>query len=159
MHYYVGKYDESRYAVPEGFAENAKGFERVSLINRATGSVHAEACIARLQAGGYINSCVHAYEKGIYVFEGAIEILRAGEIIQLATDGYALIPYATAYAIRNVGAGSARWFEILAPQPKPAAAFKDLFFTGDNSWPENAVRGPAGKGVGRFIAENPLPAQ
>ncbi len=162
MHYHVGKYDESRFAVPDGYAGNASGFERVSLVNRATGSVHTEACMARLQAGGSINTCMHAYEKGIYVFEGELELLRAGEVIRLPADAYALIPYAAPYAIRNAGSTTARWFEILAPQPKPPGAFKDLFFTGENAWPvhNSGVTGEAAqKGVGRFKAENPIPAQ
>jgi mannose-6-phosphate isomerase-like protein (cupin superfamily) len=162
MHYFVGKYDASRFALPEAYAGHSSGFQRVSLVNRETGSVHAEACISRLQAGGSIASCVHAYEKGIYVFEGEIELLRAGEHIRLPTDGFALIPYAAPHAIRNVGTQTARWFEILAPQPKPASAFKDTFFTGDDAWPARtavAADEPVHKGVGRFKAENPIPAQ
>lgn len=162
MHYHVGKYDASRFAVPDAYAGHASGFERISLVNRATGSVHTEACIARLQPGGHIETCAHAYEKGIYVFEGAVELLRAGEFIQLPTDGYALISYAQPNAIRNVGARAARWFEILSPQPKPSSAFKDLFFTGDGTWPEGKGRATAVfacNGVGLYKAEKPIPAQ
>ena len=90
--------------------------------------------MSRLQPGGNFETCIHAYEKGIYVFEGEIEVLRGGELIHLPTDGYALIPYAAPHAIRNAGTRPARWFEILSPQPKPASAFKDTFFTGDNAW-------------------------
>lgn len=72
MHYFVGRFDASR------FAEHATGFERVSLVNRATGSVHCEACISRLAPGGHVAQCVHAYEKGLCVFEGELEVLRAG---------------------------------------------------------------------------------
>ena len=74
MHYYIGKYDESLFAVPETFAGHCTGYERVTLVGRNVGSVHTEACISRLQPGGSIGSCVHAYEKGIYVFEGEIEV-------------------------------------------------------------------------------------
>ena len=101
---------------------------------------------------------MHAYEKGIYVFEGEIEILRADECFPLAADGYALIPCATPHAIRNRGAQRARWFEILSPQPKPASAFQDTFFTGDDVWPAT-VSEAAQKGVGRFTPENPIPQQ
>lgn len=161
MHYFVGKYDASRFAVPENFAGHCAGYERVSLVSRATGSVHTEACVSRLQPGGYFETCVHAYEKGIYVFEGEIEVLRAGERIHLPTDGYALIPYAAPHAVRNTGTVPARWFEILSPQPKPASAFKDTFFTGDNLWPADAPANGAlqVKGVGCFKPENPIPAQ
>ncbi len=159
MHYYVGKFDASRFALPDVYAGNAQGFEHVSLVNRATGSVHTEACISRLAPGGSLAACVHAYEKGIYVFDGEIEILRADECFRLPADGYALIPYATPHAIRNRGTQPARWFEILAPQPKPQPALRDTFFTGDEAWPATvidtgAVRLPK---TGCFKAEYPLP--
>jgi quercetin dioxygenase-like cupin family protein len=160
MHYYVGKFDASRFAVPEVYTGHANGFDRVSLINRATGSVHTEACISRLHAGGSIAACVHAYEKGIYVFEGELELLRAGEVFRLPADSYALIPYATPHAVRNRGTQTARWFEILAPQPKPQSALRDTFFTGEHAWPAaiaDLATHPAPKGVGRFKAENPMP--
>jgi mannose-6-phosphate isomerase-like protein (cupin superfamily) len=160
MHYFVGKYDASRFALPEVYVGHSTRFERVSLVNRDTGSVHTEACISRLQAGGSIATCVHAYEKGIYVFEGELELMRAGEHIRLPADGFALIPYAVPHAFRNTGAQTVRWFEILAPQPKPASAFRDTFFTGDDVWPVEvaAADDVVCKGVGRFKAENPIPA-
>ncbi len=161
MHYFIGKYEASRFAVPERFRGHCAEYECVSLVSRATGSVHTEACVSRLQPGGHIDACVHAFEKGIYVFEGEIEVLRAGDHIQLPTDGYALIPYAAPHAIRNVGPVPARWFEILSPQPKPASAFRDTFFTGENTWPAGEAKAGrvATQGVGRFKPENPIPAQ
>ena len=161
MHYYIGKYDESLFAVPETFAGHCTGYERVTLVGRNAGSVHTEACISRMHPGGSIDGCVHAYEKGIYVFEGEIEVLRAGEFIRLPAKGFALIPYAAEHAIRNVGKATARWFEILAPQPKPSQSLKDTFFTGDDAWPVDpvmAVGENAPTRIGMFKAENPIPA-
>lgn len=161
MHYYVGKFDASRFTEPVLYAGHCDGFERVSLINREVGSVHAEACISRLAPGGHIAACVHAFEKGIYVFEGEIEVLRAGERLRLSADGYALIPYATPHAIRNRGTHTARWFELLSPQPKPSRAFADSFFTGNAAWPSacvDATQNPV-KGAGLFKPENAIPQQ
>jgi len=158
MLYFVGKFDASHFAMPEVYAGHARGFERTRLVDRASGSVHCEACIARLAPGGSIDNTVHAYEKGIYVFEGAIDMLRAGEAFRVPADGYALIPVATPYAICNRGSLPARWFEILAPQPKPQGAFCDTFFTGDVAWPE-IISDTAPKGTGRFKPENPIPQQ
>jgi mannose-6-phosphate isomerase-like protein (cupin superfamily) len=161
MHYHVGKFDASRFAEPERYAGHCDGFQRVSLINRAVGSVHAEACISRLAPGGHVAACVHAFEKGIYVFEGEIEVLRADDCLRLPADGYAFIPYATPHAIRNCGTRTARWFELLSPQPKPSGAFVDTFFTGDAAWPSAIVdvgRDPV-KGAGLFKPQNPNPPQ
>ena len=162
MHYYVGQYDESRFATPDVYREKSRGFERVSLINRATGSVHMEACIARLHAGGSVACCAHAYEKGLYVFDGELELLRGGEALRLPAHSYALIPYAAPHALRNRAGQSARWFEIMAPQPKPTNAFKDTFFTGDDAWPArilDVATSPAPTGTGCFKPENPIPSQ
>jgi len=162
MQYFVGKYDPSGFLLPAAYAGHACGYERISLINRGTGSVQAEACISRLNPGGRIAACMHAYEKGIYVFEGEIELLRDKEHIRLPADGYALVPYAVSHAIRNVGTNTARWFEILAPQPKPASAFKDTFFTGDDAWPEKCAPATSHlphKSVGQFKPENPIASQ
>jgi hypothetical protein len=63
MHTYVGRFDASQFALPAIYAGHAAGFERVSLVNCATGSVHTEACISRLAPGGHIAACVHAYER------------------------------------------------------------------------------------------------
>ncbi len=156
MQYCVGKIDQARFGVPAVYAGHASGFERSSLIDRAAGSVHVEACIARLQSGGHVAGCVHAYEKGLYVFEGELELLRNGELIVLPADSYALVPTATAHAFRNRGTQTARWFEVLAPQPKPAAALRDTFFTGDDAWPEPSVPAGAPAAVGCFKAENPI---
>jgi len=162
MHYHIGKYDESRFVVPAGYADWSTGFERVNLIDRDAGSVHMQACISRLQPGGSVAACVHAYEKGIYVFDGEIELLREGGCVRLPADGYALIPYATSHAIRNRGATAARWFEIMAPQPKPASAFKDMFFTGEEVWPEHiddaASVAARDCKAGLFVADKPIPS-
>ena len=161
MHYHVGKFDPSLFEEPELYAGHCNGFERVSLINREVGSVHAEACISQLAPGGDIAACVHAFEKGIYVFEGEIEVLRADECLRLSADSYALIPYATSHAVRNRGADTARWFELLSPQPKPSGAFADSFFTGSTAWPSACIDPArnAVKGAGLFKPENPIPQQ
>jgi len=160
LHFYVGKFEASRFAVPGLYATHSEGFERVSLTHRATGSVHAEACVSRLRTGGSVATCVHAYEKGIYVFEGELELLRSGEALRLPADSYALIPYATPHAFRNRGRQPAQWFEILAPQPKPQSALRDTFFTGNDAWPEtihDATAVPAPRACGSFNPQNPLP--
>ena len=112
MHYYIGKYDESRHATPDIYKEHSRGFDRVSLVNRANGSVHCEACISRLAPGGSIPTHVHAYEKGIYLLEGEVELLRNGEAVRMPAHGYALIPYATPHAFRNRGKQTARYDKI-----------------------------------------------
>lgn len=103
---------------------------------------------------------VHAYEKGLYVLEGEVELLREGEASRLPADSFALMPTATAHACRNRGHTPARWFEIMSPQPKLQGALKDTFFAGADAWPahiQDIAGTPAPSGVGQVKKENPLP--
>lgn len=128
MQFHVGKLDESMFTVPHGYDGRAHGYERASLIDRGIGSVHMGVGVCRLAAGGNVDTCLHANEKGMYVFEGEIEMQCGGETFLLREDDYALIPTGVAYACRNVGAGFTRWFDMQAPQPKPPGKWQDTFF-------------------------------
>ena len=158
--FYIGKFDESRFAVPHGYARNSRGYERATLIDHAVGSVHMGAAICQLQPQGSVGSRVHANEKGIYVLEGDLEIKRGQEVFRLSADDYALISYGTPHALRNTGAKTVRWFEMQAPQPKPPGGWQDTFFTGDNDWPAHVsppdFDNPATKSVGHFKPHKPL---
>ena len=112
MQFHAGKLDESKFAVPHGYAGRAHGFDRVSLIDRGIGSVHMGVGVCRLAAGGGVDACVHANEKGIYVFEGEIEVKRGNQVFKLAQDDYALISTGVTHAYRNVSNKPARWFDM-----------------------------------------------
>lgn len=133
--YYVGKFDESKFAVPHAYAQHSRGYERVSLVDHTVGSVHMGVGISQLQPRGIVESCVHAYETGIYVLEGELEMMRGQEAFRLTVDDFALIPYGVSHAFRNAGVKHARWFEMQAPQPKPASGWQDTYFEGDAEWP------------------------
>jgi mannose-6-phosphate isomerase-like protein (cupin superfamily) len=133
--FYVGRFDESKFAVPCGYAQHSRGYERATLIDHAVGSVHMGVGICQLQPQADVESCVHANEKGIYILEGEIEMKRGGEAFRLSADDFALIPYGMAHAFRNTGNRRARWFEMQAPQPKPPGGWQDTFFDGDTDWP------------------------
>ena len=158
--FYVGKFDESRFAVPHGYAGNSQSYERATLIDHAVGSVHMGAGICQLHPQGNVASRVHANEKGIYILEGDLEIKRGQEVFRLSADDYALIPYGTPHAVRNTGAKAVRWLEMQAPQPKPPGGWQDTFFTGDSDWPAQVsppdFENPAAKSVGRFKPHQPL---
>lgn len=159
MQFHVGKLDESAFAVPHGYAERSRGYERVSLIDRGIGSVHMGVGVCRLAAGGSVDTCVHANEKGIYIFEGEVEVKRGGASFSLARDDYALIPTGTAHAYRNVSDKPARWFDMQAPQPKPPGQWQDTFFVPyDSAWPErlSALGDTAVAQAGHFVPRAPI---
>ncbi len=159
--YYVGRMDESGFAVPYPFARHARGYERVTLMDRALGSVHMGVGVCRLEPRGEVDTCVLAYEKGIYLMEGEVEMKRGGVAFRLSADDFALIPCGTSHAFRNTGATAARWFEMQAPQPKPPGGWQDTFFVAaEIDWPAQAMApdfsSPQTQWVGHFEAEAPL---
>lgn len=159
MQFHVGKLDESAFAVPHGYAGRSRGYERASLIDRGIGSVHMGVGVCRLAAGGSVDTCVHANEKGIYIFEGEVEVKRGGASFSLARDDYALIPTGTAHAYRNVSDKPARWFDMQAPQPKPPGQWQDTFFVADETaWlPRvSAVGDTAVAQAGHFVPRAPI---
>jgi mannose-6-phosphate isomerase-like protein (cupin superfamily) len=157
VQYHVGKLDESLFAVPHGYGGRARGYERAPLIDRGIGSVHMGVGVCRLAAGGHVDTCVHANEKGIYLLEGEIEVKRGSDVFKLAPDDYALIPTGTPHAYRNVGDKPARWFDMQAPQPKPPGKWQDTFFVADEiAWPQRAgdVQGVAQ--AGHYVPRAPM---
>jgi mannose-6-phosphate isomerase-like protein (cupin superfamily) len=156
----VGKVDESRFAVPPGYAERSRGFQRCPLVDRSVGSVHMGVGICRLEPHGDVDCCVHANEKGIYVLAGALEMRRGGETFRLAADDYAFVPYGEIHALRNTGGTPARWFEMQAPQPKLPGGWQDTIFTDDDGWPAEVdppdLADPRTRFVGHFNGQRPM---
>lgn len=134
MHF-VGSIGESDFATPSSCPSHSQGFRRAGLLHQAQGAVHMGYSIAELQPGGRLEWCIHAYEKGVYVTEGEVELNRDGEASRLGRGDYTLVPAGAAHAWRNRGERRARWVEMCAPQPKPPGGWPDTFFTGAGEWP------------------------
>jgi mannose-6-phosphate isomerase-like protein (cupin superfamily) len=159
MQFLVYQFEDARFTVPHGHEKNSRGFERTSLIDRSHGSVHMGVGVCRLQSGGHTASFLHANEKGIYVFEGELDLRCGDTVCKLGTEDYALIPYGTVQAFRNRGSTPVRWIEMQAPQPKPAGGWQDMYFVEDFAWPAE-VNAPDfaeahTKFLGHFTEKNP----
>jgi quercetin dioxygenase-like cupin family protein len=156
----VGKVEASKFSVAHGYAEHSRGYTRQSLIDRSIGSVHMGVGVCQLAPQGHIDACVHAYETGIYLLAGELELKIGGEAFRLAADDYALIPYATVHALRNVSGAPARWFEMQAPQPKLPGTWQDTVFPGRDEWPSTAERpdleDPRARYLGHFKGQKPM---
>jgi len=159
--FHVGKFDETAFAVPFGYTEHARGYERATLMDRSLGSVHMGAGICQLHPTGSIDPCIHAYEKGIYILAGELELKRDNDAFRLSADDYALISCGMPHAIRNSGKTTTRWFEMAAPQPKAPGGWQDTYFGSTHDWPAS-VNAPdfespvVTKSVGHFKPRNPL---
>lgn len=158
--FHVGKVDESKFAVPQAYAQYSRGYERCTLVDRSVGSVHMGVGIRQLQPQGNIDPCVHANEKGIYILEGEVGMKRGSEAFRLAADDYAFVPYGTSHAFRNSGDKPVRWFEMQAPQPKPPGGWQDTFFVNDIDWSAPVsppdLEDPRTRFLGHFKGQRPM---
>lgn len=155
--------EDSIFALPRFYEGRSTGFRRADLVTRADGSVHMGFFLGELAPGGSTDACVHSYEKGLYVWEGEIELWRDGKTFRLGKGDYALVPVATPHAVRNRSGARARWVEKCAPQPKLGAdEWQDSFFVKAATWAEAAdvetVKAPLGRMLGHFDKSHLPPA-
>jgi quercetin dioxygenase-like cupin family protein len=124
--HHVGRLDDT--PVDNGpYEGHAEGYERRTLVDRASGSVHQAMIVAELAPGGHVDAHVHAFEEGIYVLQGALRLTVAGGEEELGADDFCFLDVGVPHAVANASSGAARWFEVTAPQP--GAALADIVFT------------------------------
>jgi mannose-6-phosphate isomerase-like protein (cupin superfamily) len=156
--FHVSHLDQRAFVVPHPYLDNSHGYTRAALMDRALGSVHMGAGICKLAPTGRTDSCMHAYEKGIYLLEGRLQVRRGKEEMELAPDDYVLVPYGIEHALRNTGTADALWFEMNAPQPKPRGGWADTIFTQSRPWPDHVAALAAAdrmfKSAARFVPQN-----
>lgn len=114
------------------YAGNSISFTRCSLVDAAAGSVHMGVGLCELKAGGRIDGHLHSFEESFYVLEGNPTLVLDGRGYPLLPGACGLIPVGVEHAWLGPGQGTARWIDMLAPQPRLAP--QDTFFLGP---PEN----------------------
>jgi mannose-6-phosphate isomerase-like protein (cupin superfamily) len=127
----VSKIDPAAARTPQLYRPHSTGFRRASYVDRAMGSVHMGTGICFLDSGGAIQPHLHSFEESFYVLEGALTVEIGKTTQTLGPGNFGLIPTGTAHSWKNPGAGTARWLEMQAPQPRPLEYGHDTFFTGD----------------------------
>lgn len=158
--FHVGRVEDSKFMTPARYAGNSSGYSCCTLVDRSAGAVHMGVTVGRLQPEGSVERCVNAYEKGIYVLAGELEMQVGSESFRIGPDDYALIPFATTHAFRNTGREPSRWFEMAAPQPQEPGRLPDTVFFGEGIWPERvealALDDPRTHSVGHYKAQKPM---
>jgi quercetin dioxygenase-like cupin family protein len=129
MHHF-SRFDERTLAAHPVFEGRSRGYTSMSLIDRATGSVHTGLSIDQLAPGGTIDPHVHSFEEGIYILAGEPILTIGSESYQLRPGDYAAMKVGTPHAWR-AGTAQVRWLQMAAPQPKPPGAERDTFFSKD----------------------------
>jgi len=86
--------------------------------------------LCELRTGGYVDVHVHSFEESFYVLEGAPTLIIDARAYQLGPGACGLVPLGTPHAWVAPAHGTARWIDMLAPQPRAGTAPADTFFLG-----------------------------
>jgi len=103
----------------------ARGHRRIAMVGPGSGAVHIGFERGELAVGGFIGICMHTFEKALYVTEGALQVTCEGASVVLPTGGYALVPTGTEHRLDNIGDAAVRWYEVLTPQPRLQAHWRN----------------------------------
>jgi mannose-6-phosphate isomerase-like protein (cupin superfamily) len=146
----VSKIDPASARTPQLYQQHSTGFRRATYVDRAMGSVHMGTGICFLDPNGAIEPHMHSFEESFYVLEGSLSVEVGNKTHTLGPGDFGLIPTGAVHSWKNTSAGTARWLEMQAPQPRAAEYGRDTFFTSDGA------PGDASIAIGHFD-ESQLP--
>jgi quercetin dioxygenase-like cupin family protein len=109
----------ARFTVPaEPWARTSKGFTRWEVLDETTAAVHTGFNVCALQGAGTVPAVVSSYELSFFVLEGAPVLQCVGQSYLLRPGDYGLLPVAVPHSWHNDAEGTARWAEMITPQPR-----------------------------------------
>lgn len=148
MAHAVVPFAEADLRVPPGYERHARGYGRAVMVDHRTSpaALHMAHQIVQLAPGGSLAANVLAYEKSVFVLDGALELWLDGRAYRLGRGDYALVLVGATHALRAPNGDGARWLEMIAPQPLAASVGHDTFFVGEVAWP---APGPIDRGDAR----------
>jgi quercetin dioxygenase-like cupin family protein len=110
---------------------HSAGFTRCSAVDRSVGSVHTALGLCALAPGGHVDTHVQSYEESFYVTQGEPILILDRDAFRLMPGACGLIPVGIPHAWLSDPNGTAKWIDMLAPQPRgEAGADPDTFFLG-----------------------------
>ena len=136
---------------------NSKLYSRCSVVDGSVGSVHMGVGLCALKAGGRIDTHLHSFEESVYVLEGNPTLVLDGRGYPLAPGACGLIPVGVQHAWLGPTRGTARWIDMMAPQPRPEGAEEDTYFLGPPSKVEMAdldIRDPRSRHFFRMAEDD-----
>lgn len=127
MHHFLAATD---IQLTPAYCEHSRSFRRAALVDRTVGSVHMGLGLCALQSGGNIDSHVHSFEESFFVLEGQPTLVLDGRAYPLMPGACGVVPVSVPHAWLGPAAGTARWVDMLAPQPRIDGTADDTFFLG-----------------------------
>lgn len=137
MHY-IGKFDETAFTPPAIFEGHSQGYTQTTLVDHTCGSVHTCTTMNQLAPQGVLEPHFHAYEEGFYLLQGEAVLSIDGQAYHLKPGDLGALKAGQVHAWRTMSDEPARWFQMAAPQPKPAGGWQDTYFLKDGSVPTKA---------------------
>lgn len=153
--------EDANYEVPEMYGAGSRGLGRWSLIDHKTPAVHTGFGICELVSGGSVDSHVHSFEESFHVLEGEVVLETPETSALLGAGDYGVISLGIPHRWHNDGISTARWADLLTPQPRPEFRY-DTYFT-DFSNPDLPrpidVRDPRCRSFGHIDPDNMDPGK
>jgi quercetin dioxygenase-like cupin family protein len=112
------------------YAGNSKLYTRCSVVDGSVGSVHMGVGLCALKAGGQVDTHMHSFEESFFVLEGEPTLVLDGRGYTLVPGACGLIPVGVQHAWLGPAKGTARWIDMMAPQPRPEGGEEDTYFLG-----------------------------
>ena len=127
MHHYLKATD---IQLRPAYFEHSRSFRRSALVDQTVGSVHMGLGLCALSADGYIDVHVHSFEESFFVLEGQPTLVLDGRSYPLMPGACGVVPVSVSHAWLGAASGTARWIDMLAPQPRTDGTADDTFFVG-----------------------------
>jgi mannose-6-phosphate isomerase-like protein (cupin superfamily) len=133
MAHQVGKFKESDLQSFSAYRDHSQGYTQATLIDHTAGSVHTCTRMCQLAPQGLLSPHFHAFEESFYILQGEAVLSLEGQAYHLRQGDLGAIKVGQVHAWRNVGSEPIRWFQMAAPQPKPAGGWQDTYFLKDGT--------------------------
>ncbi len=156
----VKKLGDLELATPAEFEGRSSGYVGDNVVDEPGGSTQMGFRVARLDAGGHVDTHVHSFEESLYIVEGALTVDMPEGSFELVTGDYAILPVGTTHAFRNVSDATVEFAEMKAPLPRERFGYDTQF---PSPFPQARpvrvdVRDPRNRYFGHIDPENMDPA-
>ena len=136
--HHVGRFADGDLLPHPVYGDQVPGLSYAPFVTRRTGSVHTNFGVLELAAGTKSETMFHAFEKGVFVMSGTLDLMIGAQVHRLGEGHHALIPTGTTHAFHNPSESAARWVMVESPQPKLPDTWRDTWFSGPCEWPTDA---------------------
>ena len=109
---------EAAFATQRGWAAEATGFRRWTVVGEDTGAAHTGFGICELDSGGELPAHVHSFEESFFVVGGTGVVETPEGSFRVGEGDYGLYPVGVPHGWRNDGDVTVRWAELQAPAPR-----------------------------------------